>query len=139
MWSVNASSQEDSGEGPVNGWAAAAIDNDVNSFWHSAWSQSSPDYPHWLSVDMGENVVVSRVELIGRQNKNDSFTDFVIEGSMDQTRWTEYGAFKMQSQNGPQNFVLMQTPTMRYIRITMKKGAANYAHLAEFSVFGQED
>jgi PKD repeat protein len=51
-WSVIA---WDSQEEPNERWASNVIDGDLNTIWHTAWSERQDPYPHWLIIDMGKN------------------------------------------------------------------------------------
>ena len=51
-WSVIA---WDSQEEPNDRLAKYVIDGDLNTFWHTAWSERQDPYPHWLIIDMGKN------------------------------------------------------------------------------------
>jgi hexosaminidase len=48
------SSEQPSGEPAPNGPAAAVIDGDASTYWHSQWSPSTAAYPHSIVVDLGE-------------------------------------------------------------------------------------
>lgn len=51
-------SEETVGEGS-NGFAWEAIDDDVNTYWHTSWTvDPNPPYPHTLAVDMGEEYTI---------------------------------------------------------------------------------
>ncbi|MCQ0112891.1 F5/8 type C domain-containing protein [Zhouia amylolytica] len=135
---VDFSSQEAGGEGPVNGYATAAIDGDVNTFWHSAWSTGSPSYPHWITADMKEVKVVSRVVLFTRNNDSRGMTKFTIEGSLDNTTWEMIGEFDFDNTDfSGQSYRLSSNPEMRYIRMTAIEGPNNFTFLAELDVYGE--
>ena len=51
---VATSSQETSGEGPVNGHLEAAFDGDPGTFWHTRWSGAQDAYPHWVTMRLPE-------------------------------------------------------------------------------------
>jgi hypothetical protein len=52
-WSIESfSSQEVSGEGPVNGRATTTIDGDKLTFWHSRWTSGGSQFPHHIAVNM---------------------------------------------------------------------------------------
>ena len=55
-WSIIAF---DSQEEPYGRWATNAIDGDITTFWHTAWSEQEPDYPHYLIIDLGQNQDIS--------------------------------------------------------------------------------
>ncbi|MBB1509692.1 glycoside hydrolase N-terminal domain-containing protein [Tessaracoccus sp. MC1756] len=47
-------SAEAGGEGAVNGYVSAAIDGNPSTFWHTQWSAGTPNYPHYIVLDLGE-------------------------------------------------------------------------------------
>ncbi len=51
-WSVIA---WDSQEEPYERFATNVIDGDLETFWHTTWSEREDPYPHWLIIDMGQN------------------------------------------------------------------------------------
>lgn len=55
---VVASSQQTSGEPAPNGPAAAAIDGNPATYWHSQWSPTTASYPHSIVVDLGAEQTV---------------------------------------------------------------------------------
>ncbi|GAA4904959.1 hypothetical protein GCM10025789_25230 [Tessaracoccus lubricantis] len=55
-------------EAAPNGLAAAAIDGDRGTFWHSQWSSPVPPYPHTLTVDLGEVTDVHSLNWVPRQS-----------------------------------------------------------------------
>lgn len=85
-WVASASSEEPA-EGDGNGVAAAAIDGDAISFWHSQWEGASPPFPHWVEVDLGEELYLSEIGLTRRQNNSNGFKTFDIEGTRDGSTW----------------------------------------------------
>lgn len=63
-WRVVESSSEEPGEGP----AAAAVDGDPDTYWHSAWASREPKHPHSLVVDLGKPARLEGVRLLPRRN-----------------------------------------------------------------------
>lgn len=51
---ADVSSEQATGEPAPNGPAAAAIDGDPGTYWHSQWSPSEEQHPHSIVVDLGE-------------------------------------------------------------------------------------
>jgi len=136
-WTATADSYEATAALP-NGPPDNAIDNNPNTYWHTDYSVAPhPGYPHWLAIDLKDDVVLTKIELTSRSNYyKEDFTDFILQGSLDGTNWTDYGLFTMPDQTGPQPFDVSTDPTVRYIRIYMTKGPYFFTHLAEFSAFG---
>lgn len=67
-WTIESfSSQETSGEGPIDGRAATTIDGNPNTFWHSAWQSSTASFPHHIAINMNksENVTGFLFKLSG--------------------------------------------------------------------------
>lgn len=137
-WTITADSQETIGEGATNGFATAAIDDNVSTYWHTEWYNDEPDYPHWIAIDMQNAVTVSRVELTPRQNHTDGFSNFNIDVSDDGVNWNTISSFVLKQINSTQSFTIPGTPKTRYIRVYATTSATGdfYAHLAEFTVYG---
>ena len=132
------SSQEAGGEGPVNGYATAAIDGNTGTFWHSKWSGGEAPYPHWFAVDMISTKVVSKVVLFNRTGKKEAMTKFSISGSMDNIVWETAGEFVFNNQiDTGQSYTLPKSMPMRYIKMTALKGPKNFTYLGELDVYGQ--
>ena len=70
-WTVTASSQELSGDGPINGRVAALTDGDSLTFWSSRWTGANPPaLPHTLVVDMKVAQPVNQLYYIPRNSYN---------------------------------------------------------------------
>lgn len=113
-----------------------AIDDNVNTFWHSEYPTATAFYPHWVMVDMKVPIKVSGVELTVRQNVFNSFKECQIQGSTNGTDWVNYGTYTIQMINDPQFFAIPGLPLIQYLRIYATVGQNNYASLAEISVYG---
>ena len=135
-WTITASSEELSGEGEVNGRAAAVLDGDINTFWHSQWEGAEPPYPHWLLVDMKKPLKVISVDLTARQNNGNGMTKFMLEGSTDGNSWTKLGEFTfVPATKSSQSYPVSSASPYQFIKLTMLEGLINSTHLAEFEVF----
>lgn len=138
-WDITASSEELVGEGAVNGRARAAIDGDVATFWHSNWASTAPIFPHWLNIDMKQLYFIDKIALHPRNNNNNGFTRFKLEGSVDGNNWILFGdniVFDPANRNFQEYPI---TPTeLRYIRITALQAASptnTSTHLGEINVY----
>jgi len=63
-WTITTDSQETTGE---DGRAVNAIDGDVNTIWHTAWSATNPPPPHWLVINLGAATTVGGFRYLPRQ------------------------------------------------------------------------
>ena len=59
-------SEEKTGEGAGNGCAVNAIDGATDKFWHSIWNGGDPVLPEGIVVQLPDNMVVMRVDIIRR-------------------------------------------------------------------------
>ena len=139
-WSIiDFSSEEAGGEGPVNGYVTAAIDGDINTFWHTTWSTGSPDYPHYFTVDMGAEKTIASFEVFRRQNNGSGQTKHQFFVSNDGVTWTDMGTFNMDSSsNDGQVYPMADNPTARYFKYVATEGPNNFAFLGEINVYGLE-
>jgi len=136
-WTVNDFSSEEPAEGAPNGLVSAAIDGDVGTFWHSAWSASSPDYPHYFVIDMQETVNMSAVECFRRQGNGGGHTQFKIYTSNDAVNFDDQGTFDFDSQiDDGQMYPLGSLPEARYFKFEATDGPNNFTFLAEIDVYG---
>lgn len=55
QWKIHSNSSDEPGEGV----AQNAIDGDEGTYWHSSFTNALPNYPHWISVDMGTKMKFS--------------------------------------------------------------------------------
>jgi hypothetical protein len=136
---IDFSSEEAGGEGPINGYVTAAIDGDINTFWHTTWSTGSPDYPHHFTVDMGAEKTIASFEVFRRQNNGNGQTKHQFLVSNDGVTWTDLGTFDMNSgSNEGQIFPMSDNPTARYFKYVATEGPNNYAFMGEINVYGLE-
>ncbi|MDR2968861.1 MAG: DUF1735 domain-containing protein [Tannerellaceae bacterium] len=138
-WTIEANTEERTGEGAGNGVATCLLDGNLSTFWHSQWQGGSVPLPHELIVDVKKEVTFTNIGLAQRQHG--SYRD-VRNGelfvSSDKTNWTSVGTFKAEQILETQIFSV--TPTKgRYfkIRITSSNRDANSA-LAEVYAYGIE-
>jgi hypothetical protein len=138
-WTITGfDSEEATGEGPPNGMAISVIDDKLGTFWHSRWSGADPKptYPHWISIDMGESVTITAIEVFRRQGVSNGQTRHQFFYSNNGTDWTLFGVFPMDSNvDQGQKFRADEMPTARYIKYVALEGPSIYAYLAEISVY----
>ena len=77
-FTVTADSEETVGE---DGAASNAVDGHADTIWHTAWTPDpTPDFPHWLEIDMGRIRSVCGVDYRPRPEGSDNGTiqDYMI-------------------------------------------------------------
>lgn len=108
---------------PIQGLVTAALDGDLGTFWHSAWDQSQPPYPHHFTIDMGQKVRMLAVECIRRQGNGNGQTKFKIYTSNDGENFDDQGEFAFNSKiNDPQLYPLAFLPEARYFKYVATEG-----------------
>ncbi|MDR2563503.1 MAG: discoidin domain-containing protein [Prevotellaceae bacterium] len=138
-----------------NGEVVHLFDDNLNSFWHSSWSNPDLDYPHWLIIDLGREQTISRVEMCKRQGSNTSMqkgyqlqtcttagTNYPANNVNPTWTWTEQGTFSFDPTiNDMQSVHVVATPRAQYLRIyfpSSAKGTSKYAMVGELKVYGKD-
>ena len=114
------------------------VDGDVNTHWHTMYSVTVAQYPHWIDFDAGEECTVKGFSYLPRQDggTNGNIKDFEISISLDGKAWTSIkkGTFERGSNI---KRVMFDAPVkMRYIRFTAlsAQNGADFAAGAEFEL-----
>jgi len=138
QWTIAGFSDEEAGgEGPVSGYATAAIDGNISTFWHTEWSVNNPPYPHWIAINIGKTVTVSKVGLVNRQKASSGQTEIQLMGSVDGVDWIDLGTFPFQQNNAEQSFNLVPQK-WKYIKVVLTKGPNYFGYLAEINLYGAQ-
>lgn len=88
-WAVLAVSDETASDG---GGKDAIIDDDLNSWWHSNYTDESTPLPHWVIIDMESSKQISKVEVYRRSGTTDTKTVEIYVGNSpdaDASGWVE--------------------------------------------------
>lgn len=140
-WSiVDFSTEEAGGEGPVNGYATAAIDGDTATFWHSNWSSTGSSYPHHLTIDLGEERSVVGFEIFTRSGFNGGATVHEFWVSNDNITFTQVAT--LDSGLDPNNGSLVYADaltTAKYVKYVAIEGPNTFTYLGEIRVLGAID
>jgi len=106
-----------------------AIDDNINTFWHTKWRTPDPDppNPHWIIVDMKRTYNVSEFQYLTRQNK--WYTGILKTAdlylSSDGQTWGQYvlnGQFENTKKNRSwQNITISPPRACRYFKLVSRK------------------
>ena len=133
-WKVTASSYEKNEGEPGN-----AIDGQSGTFWHSRWSPTEVEPPHWLRIDFGKSLTLAAVTYLPRQggNANGRVKNYEIFVSADGKQWGQpvaKGAFKGKDK---EEIVKLAKPAtgryLKFVALSETKGQ-KFASVAELDV-----
>lgn len=144
---IGYSSQEAGGEGAFpNGRIVAMFDGNENTFWHTAWKQSS-SYPHFFIVDMGKENLVTNVSIRRRTNNNGTNIGQTIYTCSEAAAtganpsawsWINQGwnSFDRNS-NRHQLYGMSQAENARYIKVYYAESdkGGNFVMVSEFNAY----
>ncbi|UMB60288.1 discoidin domain-containing protein [Lutibacter sp. A80] len=140
-WSiVDFSSEEAGGEGPVNGYATAVIDGDPTTFWHTTWSTASPVYPHYFTIDLGEEKNIGAFEVFRRSNNSGGATVHEFWVSNDNVTFTKVATLNSQLTTNDGFMAYASSITKaRYVKYLAVEGSNTFTHLSEINIYGALD
>ncbi|MDF2191468.1 DUF1735 domain-containing protein [Paraflavitalea sp. CAU 1676] len=139
VWQViDFSSQEANGEGANNGRAIFALDNNINTFWHTQWQGASPGPPHHITIDMGSEKVLHGLSFQGRQNDGGGKPNEVnVQVSTDNVTWSDAGSFTLQNNKNVQPvFMPNGFKPARYFKVIINSAYnGGYTIVSELNAF----
>lgn len=130
---VFASSQE-SGEGD----ASHLTDGNPSSYWHTMYSVTVANYPHWVDFDCGGMKTIKGFTYLPRQDSNNgNIKKYSIQVSNDGKTWGKAVAEGEFENNRKEKTILLTTPVKaRFVRLTAlsEQSGQDFATGAEFKV-----
>ena len=130
---VFASSQE-SGEGD----ASHLTDGDPSTYWHTMYSVTVANHPHWVDFDCGGVKIIKGFTYLPRQDSNNgNIKKYSIQVSNDGKTWGKAVAEGEFENNRKEKTVLLTTPVKaRFVRLTAlsEQSGQDFATGAEFKV-----
>ena len=130
---VDFSSEETSGE---NGRAVNVIDGDLSTKWHTRYSGTRAQAPHFVTVDMGESHTVAGFLCVPRTDNdvNGLVREYVFQTSEDGENWTTVSS---SSWLPYWTEVYFPAVSARYFKLTATKG--DYASISEIDILTEKD
>ncbi|WP_286590684.1 glycoside hydrolase family 2 TIM barrel-domain containing protein [Sphingobacterium sp. N143] len=132
---VFASSQE-TGEGD----AGNLLDGDPTSIWHTMYSVTVAQYPHWVDFDAGSVKTIQGFTFLPRQDgANGDIKDYKIQVSPDGKNWTDVMSGSFERNKKLKTVRFEKACQGRYIRFTAlnSQRGDDFASAAEFAVIAE--
>ncbi|SHE63942.1 F5/8 type C domain-containing protein [Fodinibius roseus] len=132
-WEVIDFSSDNEPRGNV---ASNIIDDDVSTIWHTAWVNSNPPHPHYITIDMGDRQEIIGFRIRGRQGYNDGNPqDIYIEVSSNGNTWEHREDFTLNNV-GSNTVYTSSARQAQYFRMTVESsfGGTTHTHVAEIEV-----
>jgi hypothetical protein len=135
---INFSSQESNGEGPNNGRAIFAFDNNINTFWHSQWTGNGSVLPHHITVDMGTIKTIHGCNFTQRQaSGTDGKVDLIeVHYSLDNITWQKAADLRLQAVQSQQKIWLPDFVAARYLKfVIVTNHSKEFSNMAEIGAY----
>ncbi|MCH5720662.1 discoidin domain-containing protein [Niabella hibiscisoli] len=125
LWTITTNSAQATGETAPSGPAAAAIDGNLATYWHSQYSPAAIALPYNLTVDMFIATNITALKFALRSALSRPVKRIRLETSLDGSSWTEVGGspFTVPQVEGLQTFTLTNPVTARYFRVIIPSTA----------------
>ena len=131
---VTFASSVESGEGD----AEHLVDGNPDTYWHTMWSVTMANFPHWIDFDCGtEKMLKGFVYLPRQDSSNGHIKNYRVQISNDGKTWSEPICEGQFDKGNKEKRVLFDKPQKaRYLRFTAlsSQDGRDYATGAEFSV-----
>ncbi|MGA7203598.1 MAG: discoidin domain-containing protein, partial [Specibacter sp.] len=118
--SINSvSSEELTGEPAPSGPAAALLDGNVNSYWHTKWTSGNDTFPHSVVFDLGKSYSVTGFEYTQRQTgSNGKIKDYEIYVSDSAANFgTKVSSGSFADVKTPQRIAITGNKPGRYVKL----------------------
>ena len=129
-------------EAPGGGNAASnLVDGNPNTMWHTMYSVTVAQYPHWVEFDSGEVKTIKGCSYTPRQGGNNGdVKKYTIHVSLDGKKWGKpihKGKFKRSKKE--QRIIFSKPVKARFVRFTAisSQNGQDFASGAEFSLFAK--
>ena len=135
-WTITADGwNTDNGTGKVE----AMIDGNTNTYWHSDYTNSNQDMPHWFMVDMKKAQKVGAVGIVTRQaavGVNGHIKDYEIWTGTDANSLTKQTEGTLTYSLDEEWINLPQQVDAQYVKVVIKsaQNGRKFACCAEFRV-----
>lgn len=140
-WTIAGFSSDNPGDGGVNsGMAAAAIDGDGATYWHSQYSGAGSTLPQYIVIDLKGEIHLWQITVIKRTSTSNSDTKLAEIYASDNSNgpWNKLGTMNWPENASPDygRSIDVQNVPARYLKINVTEGFRDFAQIAEVKVMG---
>jgi hypothetical protein len=118
--------------------AAAAIDGDPDTFWHTRWSPKNDPMPHHLTIDVGRAVTIQGISYLARQDMaNGRVAEAELYCSNDRKQWgPPVAQLRFRDRGDLQTVRLAEPVKARYVKFVVRSEIHGrpYAAVAELDI-----
>ncbi len=130
------------------------IDDNISTLWHTPTTSAAGaiGFPCWFTIDMKQEVNITKIQLFKRLSIHNGFGDFEVWGSLNGTDFTKLSGDTFHLiqtadyDHVGQVFNISGKPKVRYIKVnilaitpTWTPQTALYTSLAEVNIYGDEN
>ena len=135
-WKLSASSVE-----VYEGSLEAIVDGQAGTYWHSDWSTSSPNYPHWITVELDKTEHIGGFIFQQRQAApSRHILDYKIYTKENEgDEYVEVLGGTLADNDDVQDIKLRAGVVAKYIKLEFLNGTSQFACLAEFGLIVFEE
>ena len=129
---VKASSSSEPGSGPEK-----MLDGDPSTIWHSMYSVTVANYPHWVEFDAIDEVSIKGFKYMPRQSgDNGNVKGYKLEVSVDGENWSLVAEGEFPYNAEKQSVIFAKPVKARYVRFTAtsSQNGQDFASGAEFEI-----
>jgi len=129
---VKASSSSEPGNGPDR-----MLDGDPSTIWHSMYSVTVANYPHWIEFDANDEVSIKGFKYMPRQDgPNGNIKGYKLEVSVDGENWSLVAEGEFQNNADKKTVLFKKAVKARYVRFTAtsSQNGQDFASGAEFEL-----
>lgn len=130
-WTIEGFSSEES-----DGKAAATIDGDESTFWHSAWRNAKP-LPQYVIIDLKKPVLLSAMETFKRNSNGAGPTSIKLDGKLAWTDdWTDLGTSPVNKDSyAGQKVNAQRLMEVRYVKVSVMAASNGFAMIREIDAW----
>ncbi len=125
-----------------NGRASNLVDGDTGTIWHTTYSVTVANYPHFVTFDTLEENKIKGFTYLPRQGggENGDVKAYAISISKDNKTWTEVARGQFERNKNEKKVLFNEPVAGRYLRFEAlsSQNGANFASGAEFQVLTEK-